>query len=123
MGHHLPRRPPAAAHRRGAVSQNGELLGRRGRGLPANASGFDPRRASLTRRFDRSTAHNLAMRTQRSHAYAVSYRPLSALLVPPSAGVPWPEMMGAAVHDRVVCCHVCEEYTSLTSVRMRLEQI
>jgi hypothetical protein len=40
---------------------------------------FDTRRDSITGRFDCSTAHNLAMRTLRSHAYAVSYRPLSAL--------------------------------------------
>jgi hypothetical protein len=34
------------------VSPNGELLSRRGRGFPANASGFDPHRASVSGRFD-----------------------------------------------------------------------
>jgi hypothetical protein len=34
------------------VSQNGQLLSRRGRSLPASASGLDSHRASITRRFD-----------------------------------------------------------------------
>jgi hypothetical protein len=34
------------------VSQNGQLLGRRGRSLPANASGVDTHRASITSRSD-----------------------------------------------------------------------
>jgi hypothetical protein len=35
------------------VSQNGWLLSRRGRSSPANASGFDSRRDSISSRFDR----------------------------------------------------------------------
>jgi hypothetical protein len=34
------------------VSQNGWLLGRRGRSLPANASGLDTHRDSISSRFD-----------------------------------------------------------------------
>eukprot|EP01047_Picozoa_sp_COSAG01_P103711 COSAG01_NODE_33137_length_569_cov_2.853191_1_plen_113_part_00 len=34
------------------VSQNGYLLSRRGRSLPANASGFDTHRDSISSRFD-----------------------------------------------------------------------
>jgi hypothetical protein len=34
------------------VSQNGQLLGRRGRSLPANDSTFDTHRDSITSRFD-----------------------------------------------------------------------
>jgi hypothetical protein len=36
---------------RDKVSQNGYLMGRRGCSLPANVSGFDPHRASMTSRF------------------------------------------------------------------------
>jgi hypothetical protein len=37
------------------VSQNGQLLSRRDRSIPANASGFDTHRDSISSRFDCST--------------------------------------------------------------------
>eukprot|EP01049_Picozoa_sp_SAG25_P012031 SAG25_NODE_1555_length_2770_cov_38.636459_4_plen_89_part_00 len=41
------------------MSQNGQLLSRRGRSSPANASGFDTHRASITSRFDCSALPNI----------------------------------------------------------------
>eukprot|EP01047_Picozoa_sp_COSAG01_P072318 COSAG01_NODE_11466_length_1928_cov_3.286495_3_plen_105_part_00 len=38
------------------VSPNGQLLGRRGRSSPANASGFETRRDSITSRFGSSAS-------------------------------------------------------------------
>jgi hypothetical protein len=48
-------RPSPAAHQ-SQVSQNGWLLSRRGRSLPASAGGLDTHRDSMTSRFDRSAS-------------------------------------------------------------------
>jgi hypothetical protein len=54
LAHAKERRVAAEALAR-AVSQNGYLLSRRSRSLPANASGFDTHRDSISSRFDCST--------------------------------------------------------------------
>jgi hypothetical protein len=43
------------------VSPNGQLLSRRGRSLPADASGFDTHRDSISSRFDCRGLHRAAM--------------------------------------------------------------
>ena len=48
-------RPSPAVHH-GQVSQNGWLLSRRGRSVPASAGGLDTHRDSMTSRFDRSAS-------------------------------------------------------------------
>jgi hypothetical protein len=54
--HPTPRDAGGAASSRQQVSQNGYLLSRRGRSLPANASGFDTHRDSISSRFDCSSS-------------------------------------------------------------------
>jgi hypothetical protein len=49
---HLQQVSSVAIPRHGMVSQNGWLLSRRGRSLPANARGFDIHRDSMSRRSD-----------------------------------------------------------------------
>jgi hypothetical protein len=48
------------------VSQNGDLLSRRGRSLPASVSGFDTHRASISRRFDGRATSSSTRRTARA---------------------------------------------------------
>jgi hypothetical protein len=75
----------------GRVSQSGQLLSRRGRSAPANASGLDTHRASISRRFDcrgwrSSGRRGLQVRGQRPHAHAS--QPGCALLLPWAASAP-----------------------------------
>jgi hypothetical protein len=55
----------------GTVSQNGQLLSRRGRSLPANASGVDTHRDSITSRLDCSPRDACALVPSQSFLQAV----------------------------------------------------